>query len=291
MTKKQLKVQARNCVEDEALNDNVRENLKKIDRWMEPHKLHGRRAMIVSAGPSSKTHIEAIKTAQKEGADIYCVKHSLPLLVENGITPFGCIILDPRDFKGESTHGIVRETLFDNASKETLYFVASMTNPSTVQGLIDKGLSLVGWHAAVGKIQETFKDEIPYCVMGGSSSAVRGISLLNALGYRTVTLVGFDSCMEGKPKDVNAVYEGRPKYLQVEVTGKEFWSTGELICQIQDIEKLFKMTFFDMQIEAVHPQGMVTPIYETLCGRYSNKSNFEEVYEDSLVNKSWPINN
>ena len=42
--------------------------------------------------------------------------------------------------------------------------------------------------------------------------------------------------------------EGKPKYLNVSVGDKSFWTTGELLAGAQDLEKLFK-TCKDMDLD------------------------------------------
>ena len=262
--KKQLILKSRTCVDNDDLHTNVRHSLDTIKKWVEPLQLHDRKAIIVSAGPSASWHMPRVKMLQEEGYDIYCVKHALPLLKEAGIVPTACIILDPRDVKGKSTHNVVRSTLFDSAPKGTTFLVASMTSVSTVNYLISKGFNVVGWHASVGDIVHKFRDEITNSIIGGSSSAVRGLYLLHGMGYRFLDCVGFDSSIEGEPSDeelLETVDGGRPKYLQLEVCGKKFWSTGELTCQAQDLETIWKVKHIDVLYNFWHG-GMVGEVFE-----------------------------
>ena len=246
---KPLNLKSRTCVDDEGINKNVRFSLDNISKWVEPIKMHHKHAVVVSAGPSTKRHLDKIKELQRAGYDIYCVKHSLPILIEAGIVPTYCIILDPREVEGISTHGVKRSELFDSAPKGTNFLVASMTNKDTTKYLIDKGMNVIGWHAVVGNIMHDFRSEINFGVIGGSSSAVRGLYLLHAMGYRFITCVGFDSSIDfvPTPEDLQRkTEEGSAKYIQVDVLGNKFWSTGELVCQAQDLELIWKVRNVDV---------------------------------------------
>jgi len=261
-----LNLTAKTCVDDEGINENVRYNLDHINKWVEPLRLHDRKAVIVSAGPSVKQHLEQIRDLKYFGYDIYCVKHSLPILVEAGIEPTACIVLDPRPVHGKSTHGIKRSKLFDVAKKGTNFLVASMTNQKTTKYLQRKGMNVIGWHAAVGEIVHKFRSEINCSITGGSSSAVRGLYLLHAMGYRHITCVGFDSSMDFIPTEEQKqerTDEGAMKYLQIEALGKKYWTSGELVCQAQDLELLWKIRSVDVLYDFLEG-GMVGETFKVI---------------------------
>ena len=74
--------------------------------------------------------IDLIKKQIKENpkAKVVCVKHSYPILLENGIKPWVCTILDPRPVTGlsmgkTSVYEVLYESLIDDAgvSSDTLY--------------------------------------------------------------------------------------------------------------------------------------------------------------------------
>jgi hypothetical protein len=55
------------------------------------------------------------------------------MLLEAGIQPWACVILDPRPITGTSTHGIVRQELFKEIDPHTKFFIASMTDPTVTR--------------------------------------------------------------------------------------------------------------------------------------------------------------
>ena len=71
--------------------------------------------------------------------------------------------------------------------------------------------------------------------------------MLHTLGFRDIHLFGFDCCRD-EPTDEEKTettgdLEGgetpKPKYIQVNVKDKTYWTTGELLAMAQDCEKVF----------------------------------------------------
>jgi uncharacterized Rossmann fold enzyme len=238
-----LLVTPMDSVEAPDLLTNIQTNLNTIPKWLKRAKVHNNKAIIASAGPSLKRHLPEIKKAQENGAYIFCVKHSLPTLVEAGIIPEFCVILDPRPLDGISTHGIKRKELFNETPKDTTFLVASMTNKDVTKFLMDKGANVVGWHALANGIHK-FMDtgKIDLVIAGGTCAGMRAINIAYNIGFRDVELVGFDSSMDAgwtpKEEESKAVDERkRPKYIQIfyKDPTKMFYSTGELVAQAQDL--------------------------------------------------------
>ena len=60
------------------------------------------------------------KEMQAKGTKVVCVKHSHNTLIDNGVVPWACTILDPRPFN-ENPHGYVRKELLSNPHKDVMY--------------------------------------------------------------------------------------------------------------------------------------------------------------------------
>ena len=70
--------------------------------------------------------------------------------------------------------------------------------------------------------------------------------MLHTMGFRNMHLFGFECSLNKEPTDdmkketTGADDEPkRPKYFQVSVGDKPFWTTGELLAMAQDCEKTF----------------------------------------------------
>ena len=260
-------VHPRDSVPKEYKRNNIKTNLKHIDEkiWVQKHPPHKDTAAIISAGPY--LNYEDLKQFifNNPKTKILTVKHALPGLIKNGIKPWGCIVLDPRPITGKSTHNITRKDLFKDFDSNMNFFVASMTDPSVTEHLIERDAKIWGWHAFTDSLRE--EDEqgkaienqqvklsnelgIPQgatLITGGTCAAMRGIGMLHTMGFRDIHLFGFDCCRD-EPSDEEKTEttgdtEGgetpKPKYIQVNVKEKTYWTTGELLAMAQDCEKVF----------------------------------------------------
>jgi hypothetical protein len=259
-------VQPKDSMPDDYIKNNIVENVRLIERWVERCRVHGGRGVVVSAGPSldySALHAKYYdgKTVSKN--HILCVKHTLPDMHKAGIVPWGCLVLDPRPIDGTSTHGVVRKDLFENIDKRTIFFVASMTDPSVTRYLIERGATIIGFHAYSNAIKRVSEDpDFPLdsdtvYITGGTCAATRAVGLLHTLGFREVTMIGLDgSFPEPADKEKNdkiSSHDGkeREKYLSVNLNDVNFWTSGELLAMAQDCERLFDKTDLDIEIDFV----------------------------------------
>ncbi len=281
-----VQVSPRDSVPPDNIQHNVRENMKLFtDKYVERCHWHDQKLVLASAGPSLKDSLEDIRKLQDEGAKVFCVKHSHNTLIENGIIPWGCVILDPRPFEGVSTHGIVRKELLENPHPDVRYFVASMTNVEVTKYLVEKGANIIGWHAftnALVDMEELMDMEL---ITGGTCSAMRTIGLGHTLGFREFHIFGMDCCADGEPENLEETdLYGKKKWIKIGVldtnTNKEqiFFTTGELLALSQDFETLLSR---DKEVDMdlyVYGRGVVPAIFKS--SNYQIKPSFKEKYEN-----------
>ena len=255
--------------------DNIHTNQKLIKDfdWLKHGKINKETAFVVSGG--SSTNFKLLKEKLKSGGKVFCVKHSYPKLLAHGIQPFACVILDPRPIEGVSTHGVVRKDLFKTIDDKTLFLIASMTDPSVTRYLQSKNAKIKGWQAYSDALRDaSTKDKITIdknagiktgttLVAGGTCAAMRTISLAHILGFRYFELFGFDcSVKELTPQMKKEKISDKPKYFRVETSDKHFWTTGELLANAQDCEKLFDNSDLDLSV-TVHGEGtLVSEVYK-----------------------------
>ncbi len=243
-------VHPKDCMPSDDIQNNIKANLPKIDKWINSRcRINDEIIFVVSAGPSLdidriKEDKEMLEEANKV-VKIVCVKHALPMLMDKGLIPWACTLLDPRPIEGVSTHGIVRSTLFDSINPRTNFLVASMTDPSVVDLLQEKDATIIGWHAfseaVKGGIEGSGEDAL--MITGGTNAGLRTIGIGHTLGFREFHLYGFDMSLAGEPSEElqkGMDEEGKPKFLNVSVGDENYWTTGELLAGGQDLEKLFK---------------------------------------------------
>ena len=263
----------KDCMPDDYIINNINENLKlvKDDNWIKTCGLTEDKLIIVSGGDVDYVDLKnTIDKFKKSGHNfkIACVKHAYPKLLDNKITPDYCVILDPRSIEGESTHGIIRKDLFKKINKDTLFLVASMTDPSVVKHLLAKKANIKLWHAYSEAIRDknstkelkTHPDlgleENVTLITGGTCAAMRILGMFHVLGFRLYHLFGFDCSVKGVSKEQSeeVLDTGQRKYMQVEIHGEHFWTTGELLAMAQDCEKLFARQDIEMLID-FHSNG------------------------------------
>ena len=286
-------VNPKDCMPDDYIINNINENLKllKDDAWIKRCRITDDQLIIVSGGNVDyellKTTIENLE-ADNIGYRIACVKHAYPKLLKHKIYPHFCIILDPRPIDGLSTHGVVRKELFKKIHKDTLFLVASMTDPSVTQYLLDKKANIKIWHAYSEAIRDKKSEELKthedcnisndsVLVTGGTCAAMRTLGMFHVLGFRTFQMFGFDcSVSEPNNDDKKTVLDtGQPKYMQVETNGKKFWTTGELLAMAQDCEKLFARQDIDFNIIFNGNNTLASEVFRT-----SLKANELDYVED-----------
>lgn len=200
-----LKIQTKESASNGELKQNVLANLEIMQDcdWLQnKYTPHNREAILVSYGSSFRDNPEGLKEILKEKKDydIFTVKHCLPLFKELGIEPDYCVILDPREVLGVSTLGHKRSDLFKDSNAKA-FMVASMTHPSATNFLKSMGKHLIGWHSACEAMRDPqIGSMIDTWIVGGSCSAMRTISIARVMGYRKITLHGFDATVP-TPKD------------------------------------------------------------------------------------------
>ena len=279
-------VHPRDCVPKDFIRDNIRTNLKLIKTWLGKFPMHKGNVILVSGGPylnikKLKAHIKKNPTSK-----IICVKHSYPTLINNGIIPWACIVLDPRPITGISTHGVVRKDLFKKIEKTTKFFVASMTDPTVTEHLIKNGAEIHGWHAYTDSLRDPSEQKkelknnsvtlnpdigIPQgstLITGGTCAAMRALGIMHTMGFRHFDLFGFDSSMEEPTKEQMKETTGaedeepRPKYFQVGVGDKNYWTTGELLAMAQDCEKTFKEPPMEMNLNFFGEDTLINALWD-----------------------------
>ena len=282
-SKKPIVVTPQDCMPIEDIRMNILTNAKRMPISIKKRcQWNDEEVAIVSAGPSLKKSFRELQQLQNRGVRIVCVKHSHNTLLENNIQPWACTILDPRPFNEKSTHGYVRKELLAEPHPRVMYWVATMSNPDVVTHLLDKKAKVVAWDAYCNAIEgwDFFKDRL--LITGGTCAGMRSIGLLHTLGFRTMHLYGFDSCIEGEPENKDELAEdGRKKWLKVSVgeDNKPYWTTGELLAQAQDFEKLMQREEIDLDIH-VHGDGLVKALWDDGLKDKIEKTTYKEIFDD-----------
>jgi hypothetical protein len=270
-------VKPKDCMPDDDIRGNIEYNVEKIDNfdWVKHYKATDEHAIVVSGGTID--FFELKRVIKETGGKVFCVKHSYPKLLANDIKPFGCVILDPRPLEGESTHGVVRKSLFKKIDKTTKFFIASMTDKSVTDYIMDKTDNVLGFHAFTDAIRDksvTDRVQIDYnlpikkgelLISGGTCAATRTVGLLETLGYRNIHMFGFDCSVTKEKAEKNKEEKDaldQPKYLHVETGGVQFHTTGELLALAQDLEKMFERKDLNLNIRFYGTDTLAAQVFK-----------------------------
>jgi hypothetical protein len=71
--------------------------------------------------------------------------------------------------------------------------------------------------------------------------------------------------------------DGKPKYLNVETNGKEFWTTGELLAMAQDCEKLFSNQDIEMNLNIYGTDTLVSEVFKDTY--HADKKYYKELID------------
>lgn len=91
---------------------------------------------IIGGGPSINTQVDEIRRLKKRGVNIISVNKSHDWLLENGIVPWGHVLLDPMDWVADYVK---------RPRNDVRYFVASQCHEKTFDAL--NGFPVFLWHA------------------------------------------------------------------------------------------------------------------------------------------------
>lgn len=273
----------KNSLPNEKIQENIIKNIefcrKNNIKEIIPCEIHDSVAYMVAGAPSyRKPHIfeKLLEYKNNPNHYVFVSKTSHDEVIENGIIPYGCIYLDPRDHVPKYA---------ERANKNVTYFVASQCDENVLKILYDKKVNIYLYHVLVNagedKIFAEMKINSPP-IFGGSTSMVRGLSLLSVLGFYKFKLFGLDSSYEFKPKRVHG-YNQKKIPIQVsvgvfnegnrEILEKSFWTDPEMLVQCNDLEFYIK-NFLNIEIEN-YSEGLFKVVYDTL---YPKRNRFKSTY-------------
>lgn len=235
-----MEIKTKNCIDHDLIRAQIKENISLIKNWAQICTYNDEEIVIASAGPSLNR--EDLMPFYERGIKIVAVKHAVERLLEWGIKPWACVLLDPRPHV---------ENFVKSPNKDIIYFVASMVHPSVVRTLLDNNCKVIGYHALVGAKEQEVARKGDIGVSGGSGTATRCICLLNEMfGFKTFHCFGYDLCHHTKPDFAEKTDDGNQKNYEVELTAsswggkiakKTFWTEGQFLAQAREIADLYKM--------------------------------------------------
>jgi hypothetical protein len=257
-----LKIDTKCIASDETLlaqiEANANRGLPEFIPYPNPHKSV---ICLVGSGPSVRGQLDSILEQKKKGRLIVALKGAHDFLLDNGIKPDWCVMLDPQ------------EKIVNCVTKhepEITYFIASQCHPKVFDLLKERYVIL--WHALSG-IGENKILEGRVLLGGGTTTGLRTMNLVYSLGYRYAHIYGFDSCVteqEGKTyKRINIHSEkgmDEPgRIIDVWVGKKRFWANPAMAAQADEFQRAM-VVLKGMKVQ-VHGEGLIAEMWKQHIGR------------------------
>ena len=214
----------------EEVKENIRAsakfNLPLLERYTEPQEGS---YIFVAGGTSLTSHLDEIRERKKNGELIATSNNTHDFLVDNGIIPDICSMVDPK----ERCKDYIKKP-----QKETRYIIAVVCNPSVFQNLIDAGAKveklLVGYgldddEDVTMQMELYAPNKAMSFLTGGTMMGLRAMNLAELLGYKKIEYYGMDSCFSNESPEL--IMEDDPRFKDtVKRVGNKFYkdvSTGK----------------------------------------------------------------
>lgn len=154
--------------------ENMRVNSARGLRELEPCRPHPELMSVAAGGPSLADTYEGLT------GYIVAVNGSLGYLLERGVIPHACAVLDPGDHMAANLV----------ADSRVRYYIASICDPSVFEKLRDCDVTI--WHPTSDSIGAEYPEQ-PLSIGGGCTVGLRWLNLGYILGFRRFHLHGLDS--------------------------------------------------------------------------------------------------
>lgn len=189
------------AVSDEQALENIRASAKYEFPILAPQPTRPGSAIFVAGGPSLRRFLPEIKKRKEAGEYVFTSNNTHDYLVEQGIVPNACLLLDPK----ERVKDYVKLV-----QPETAYIISSCAHEKTWEAMKERGAKMMKIMVAYGmkdeedmKLMNLLYPHIgsKYYLPGGTMTPLRAMPLAAMLGFKKIELYGFDSCFsEDEPK-------------------------------------------------------------------------------------------
>lgn len=241
------------AAEKEEMLENVRSALARDLPKAGMFRAHSRTLSVVGGGPS------LVDTYEGLTGDIAAINGSLGFLLQRGIKPWACGVLDP----GDHIHTVVESV------PDVFYFVASVCHPSTFEHLA--GRNVILWHPS--GMDEL--DDIPGIdlqIGGGSTMGLRWVNLGYIMGFRSFHLHGMDSSFRNRGNATHAYPDRRDGKLDPITIGERQTSLN-FLHQVGDFISMLDLFATGENLDPidliVHGDGLLQDVYSHILAGHS----------------------
>lgn len=241
----------------EKIAGNIRHNKAKDHplAYCMPEWREGRAVAIVGGGPSLKSQVQNLKHYDV----IFACGSVHDYLVENGIRPTYCVVVDPDPLVNSYMQKIYHS---DNECK---YLVSSQCDKKVFEHLAN--LPVYMWHSGGGDDIGFEVDDV--VIGGGCTVGTRAMILAMCFGYKHTHLFGFDTCLD--ETDEHHAYKFNDAEIEKIGTiheialdgpeGKKFKVAEYMLGQLFDFQHILASVQNRLDV-TVHGGGLIAHLFE-----------------------------
>lgn len=232
----------------------------ELKEWRE-----GKPIAIVGGGPSLKNTIKELKQFDT----IIACGSVHDYLVENGVIPTYCVVVDPDPLVITYLQNIYH---VDNKCK---YLVASQCDSVVFEHLRYNDIYI--WNAGGN---DSLFQEGDIVIGGGCTVGTRAVVLAMSFGYKNIHLFGMDTCID--ETDEHHAYKFQNEEIETigdimeialdDACGKKFKVAGYMLGQLFDFKNILATCASRIQL-TVHGGGLIAHLLEIAAKRQKELKN------------------
>lgn len=245
-------------VSDDLILHQVRENIRRKLPQVMPYAKNPNTVALVCGGPSLEMYKDDLIEAAAEGAKVVALNGAYQWCIDNGIRVSAMVMLDARQFNSRFV-----EQPVDGCR----YLLASQCHPDAFELCKDRDVTI--FHCCSSgedehmMLREFYFNRL-FPIPIGTTVAIKGLQVLNMIGFKRFDCFGFDSCWMGdKHHSYSQPENDRDKYMPVWITPPEdhslaekFWCAPWMMRQAVDFQKLVHDCGDDYEI-CVRGEGLI----------------------------------
>lgn len=215
-------------VGEQAFSSNVRSAIERDIPWLQQSEARPDKVVIVGGGPSLADVEDELLAKYKNGDKFIALNNTAKWLIDRGMTPHYHVLLDGR---ASLARFIVKVP-------ETHYLIASQCDPSVFDAVGD---NVTLWHPHVEDIKDYIGDRETALIGGGTTVGLQGISIAYAIGFRHITLAGYDSSYRGDEGHAYKQPENDgEQVIEVFFANRKFRASPWMCIQVEEFKGVMK---------------------------------------------------
>ncbi len=240
---------------------------------------------VIGAGPSVGDCLGEIRLLKRHGVNIVSVNKTHDWLLENGIVPWGHVLLDGHEWVADYVA---------RPRHDVRYFVASQCHDATFARL--DGYPVFLWHAGQdfpgGAEPDRYFREMGYGfqpIIGGGTTVGQRVPIMgHGMGARRFHMIGFDSCRRDGKLHVTPkpdIIDPSQRRLAFKWNGHKWWfdTNAHMARQQMDFDKFIEDMPMRWQSKQLAPDfrlifygSGLTPMWAATLGLHANPAYNED---------------